>query len=73
MAKYLFLKHYRGAPASVNDVPMAQWAPAEIEAHIKYMNDFAARSWRAAASTSTAKPWHRRAPGSATTARAGRP
>ena len=34
MAKYLFLKHYRGAPASVNDVPMDQWTPAEIEAHI---------------------------------------
>jgi hypothetical protein len=43
MAKYLLLKHYRGAPASVNDVPMAQWAPEEIEAHIAYMNDFAAR------------------------------
>ena len=43
MAKYLLLKHYRGAPASVNDVPMDQWTPAEIEAHIKYMNDFAAR------------------------------
>lgn len=35
MAKYLFLKHYRGAPAAVNDVPMAQWTPAEIEAHIR--------------------------------------
>lgn len=23
MAKYLLLKHYRGAPAAVNDVPMA--------------------------------------------------
>ena len=43
MAKYLLLKHYRGAPASVNDVPMDQWTPAEIEAHIKYMRDFAAR------------------------------
>ncbi|MGE2721756.1 YciI family protein [Mycolicibacterium celeriflavum] len=43
MAKYLLLKHYRGAPASVNDVPMDKWAPEEIEAHIKYMNDFAAR------------------------------
>ena len=43
MAKYLFLKHYRGAPASVNDVPMDQWTPAEIEAHIKYMDDFADR------------------------------
>jgi hypothetical protein len=25
MAKYLLLKHYRGAPAPVNDVPMAPW------------------------------------------------
>ena len=43
MAKYLLLKHYRGAPAAVNDVPMDQWAPAEVEAHIKYMSDFAAK------------------------------
>ncbi|TFV56105.1 hypothetical protein E4P42_20365 [Mycobacterium sp. PS03-16] len=43
MAKYLLLKHYRGAPAAVNDVPMDQWAPAEIEAHIRYMEDFADR------------------------------
>jgi hypothetical protein len=27
MAKYLLLKHYRGAPAPVNDVPMDQWTP----------------------------------------------
>ncbi len=43
MAKYLLLKHYRGAPASVNDVPMDQWTPDEISAHVQYMNDFAAR------------------------------
>lgn len=43
MAKYLMLKHYRGAPASVNDVPMDQWKPEEVTAHIQYMNDFAAR------------------------------
>ncbi|WP_016698830.1 YciI family protein [Actinoalloteichus spitiensis] len=43
MAKYLLLKHYRGAPASVNDVPMVQWTPAEVEAHVRYMNDFADR------------------------------
>jgi hypothetical protein len=43
MAKYLFLKHYRGAPASVNDVPMDQWTPDEIDAHIQYMEDFADR------------------------------
>lgn len=34
MAKYLLLKHYRGAPASVNDVPMNQWTPEEISAHV---------------------------------------
>ncbi|OEU85071.1 hypothetical protein DB35_29085 [Streptomyces abyssalis] len=43
MAKYLMLKHYRGAPASVNDAPMDQWTPEEISAHVQYMNDFAAR------------------------------
>ena len=43
MAKYLFLKHYRGAPAAVNDVPMDQWSPDEIDAHIQYMDDFADR------------------------------
>ncbi len=43
MAKYLLLKHYRGAPDPVNDVPMAQWTPAEVEAHVGFMEDFAAR------------------------------
>ncbi|WP_326810691.1 YciI family protein [Streptomyces scopuliridis] len=43
MAKYLLLKHYRGAPAAVNDVPMDQWTPEEISAHVQYMQDFAAR------------------------------
>lgn len=43
MAKYLLLKHYRGAPAAVNDVPMDRWTPEEIEAHVRYMNEFAAR------------------------------
>ena len=43
MAKYLLLKHYRGAPAAVNDVPMDRWTPDEISAHIQYMNDFAKR------------------------------
>ena len=40
MAKYLLLKHYRGAPAAVNNVPMDQWTPDEVDAHIKFMNDF---------------------------------
>ncbi|MFF0860359.1 YciI family protein [Nonomuraea sp. NPDC003560] len=43
MAKYLLLKHYRGAPAAVNDVPMGQWTPEEVAAHVQYMRDFAAR------------------------------
>ena len=43
MAKYLLLKHYRGAPAAVNDVPMDKWTPEEVDAHLQYMRDFAAR------------------------------
>ena len=43
MAKYLLLKHYRGAPVAVNDVPMDQWTPEEVAAHIRYMDEFAAR------------------------------
>ena len=43
MAKYLLLKHYRGAPAPVNDVAMEHWAPDEVEAHMQYMRDFADR------------------------------
>jgi hypothetical protein len=27
MAKYLLLKHYRGAPNAINEVPMEQWTP----------------------------------------------
>ena len=41
--KYLLLKHYRGAPASVNDTPMDQWTPEEVDAHVQYMRDFEAR------------------------------
>ena len=43
MPKYLLLKHYRGAPAAVNDVPMDQWTPDEIDDHVRFMNDVAAR------------------------------
>ena len=43
MAKYLMLNHYRGAPASVNDVPMDRWTPEEVSAHLRFMDDFAAR------------------------------
>ena len=43
MAKYLLLKHYRGAPAAVNNVPFPQWTPEEFDAHVQYMRDFAER------------------------------
>jgi hypothetical protein len=43
MAKYLLLKHYRGGPAPTNDVPMDQWTPEEVTAHVQYMADFATR------------------------------
>lgn len=43
MAKYLLLKHYRGAPAAVNNIAMDQWTPEEITDHIQFMRDFAAR------------------------------
>ena len=44
MAKYLLLKHYRGGPAPVVDIdPMDRWTPAEIDAHMQYMRDFATR------------------------------
>jgi hypothetical protein len=43
MAKYLMLKHYRGAPAPANDVPMERWAPEEVDAHMQFMSDFATR------------------------------
>ena len=43
MAKYLLLKHYRGAPAPVNDVPMDKWAPEEVSAHMQFMADFGDR------------------------------
>jgi len=42
--KYLLLKHYRGTPANVADwPPMDQWTPEEVDAHLTYMRDFAAR------------------------------
>ena len=71
MAKYLLLKHYRGAPAPVNDVPMDQWTPDEVDAHIQFMNDFAARLERSG-SSSTGRPCRPTASGSAPTARGAR-
>jgi hypothetical protein len=43
MAKYLLLKHYRGPTPFVHYDPMDQWTPAEIDAHVQYMRDFAAK------------------------------
>jgi hypothetical protein len=54
MAKYLLLKHYRrsggpenlsvpGADYSGPGIPMDQWTPEEVDAHVKYMRDFAAK------------------------------
>ena len=43
MAKYLFLKHYRGAPAAVEDIPMDRWTPQEVDDHIRFMQEFGAR------------------------------
>ena len=42
--KYLLLKHYRGGPTPVTDMPMIdKWTPEEISAHVNYMQEFAAR------------------------------
>lgn len=43
MAKYVMIKHYRGAPAGVNDVPMDQWSEGDVANHMQYMEDFADR------------------------------
>jgi hypothetical protein len=44
MAKYLLLKHYRGNPPPVVDYgTLDQWTPAEFDAHIQYMRDFATK------------------------------
>lgn len=44
MTKYLLLKHYRrnSGPEDVVGIPMEAWTPEEIDAHLAYMNDFAA-------------------------------
>ena len=43
MAKYLLLKHYRGAKPMGHDVPMDQWTPQEVADHIRFMQEFADR------------------------------
>ncbi|MBY8874257.1 YciI family protein [Micromonospora sp. PLK6-60] len=42
--RYLLLKHYRGGPAPVEGwTTMDRWTPAEVDAHMRYMRDFADR------------------------------
>ena len=42
--KCLLLKHYRGGPTPVEGwVTMDHWTPEEVDAHVRYMNDFADR------------------------------
>lgn len=43
MAKYLLLKHYRGAPTPEGFVPFDRWTPEEFSDHVQYMSDFADR------------------------------
>ncbi|MFI7306516.1 YciI family protein [Micromonospora aurantiaca] len=44
LMKYLLLKHYRGGPTPITDMPMIdKWTPEEISAHVHYMQEFAAR------------------------------
>ncbi|MFI0408892.1 YciI family protein [Actinomadura sp. 3N508] len=44
MAKYLLLKHYRGGPEPAVDYgSMDQWTPEEVDAHVRFMRDFADR------------------------------
>ncbi len=42
--KYLLLKHYRSTQKPNHDLePMERWTPDEVDAHMQYMHDFAAR------------------------------
>lgn len=44
MAKYLLLKHYRRHDHPIADtdlVPMPEWTPEEIDAHVGFMNQVA--------------------------------
>ncbi|TWG93920.1 hypothetical protein L615_000600000330 [Nocardioides sp. J9] len=45
MAKYLLLKHYRRTSGPENvpgtDLPIDQWAPEDVDAHVRFMQDWA--------------------------------
>ncbi len=38
MPKYLILKHYQGGPEAPGFVPMNEWTPEEISAHIEFQH-----------------------------------
>ena len=39
MPKYLLLKHYQGGPEAPGFVPMDQWTPEEITAHMDFQHE----------------------------------
>ena len=43
MAKYLLLKHYRGGPEPMPNgrLPMEEWTPEEVSAHLAFMEHVA--------------------------------
>jgi hypothetical protein len=43
MSKYLLLKHYRGGPERMPNgrVPMEEWKPEEVSAHLAFMDHVA--------------------------------
>jgi len=41
MPKYLLLKHYRGGPEQLCDVPFDSWTPEEFDAHMAFQYDIA--------------------------------
>ncbi len=43
MTKYLLLKHYRGGPERMPNgrVPMEEWTPEEVSAHLAFMDHVA--------------------------------
>ena len=43
MAKYLLLKHYNSTTKSLDCAPMSEWTPEEVDNHIQFMRDFAAK------------------------------
>ena len=43
MAKYLLLKHYQNTQKSLDCAPMSEWTSSEIDNHVQFMRDFAAK------------------------------